>query len=170
MKRLILVLLLTLPLSLAASAQQPLAEKPSQNSPPAAQKQDNFSGMYSFLREGEFVQIDLEEENRITGFISRFGDGDSDRDALIDQLIEKGAFDGRKLTFVTREIHGTKFDFQGTIGHGPGKQPGAEGYWVITGTLTEISTNANHKATSRSRQVTFKSFPSDEAPPQRNKN
>jgi len=38
-----------------------------------------YSGMYSFLRDGEFVQITVEEKGRVTGFVSRYGDLESDR-------------------------------------------------------------------------------------------
>jgi hypothetical protein len=37
-----------------------------------------YSGMYSFLKEGEFVQVTVEDAGRVTGFVSRFGDLDSD--------------------------------------------------------------------------------------------
>ena len=30
-----------------------------------------YSGMYSFLKDGEFVQITVEDGGRVTGFISR---------------------------------------------------------------------------------------------------
>jgi len=39
-----------------------------------AQPGAEYSGMYNFLRDGEFVQITVEDEGNVTGFISRFGD------------------------------------------------------------------------------------------------
>src|SRR4051812_36742560 len=59
----------------------------------AAQADDNISGMYSFEREGEFVQITVEIRSAsvekakplgVTGFISRYGDTESDRGAFLD--------------------------------------------------------------------------------------
>src|SRR3982074_3248034 len=39
----------------------------------------NYSGMYSFLKEGEFVQVTVEDGAQLTGFVSRYGNGDSDK-------------------------------------------------------------------------------------------
>src|SRR5580692_12886627 len=50
-------------------------QNPTENSTPAA----DYSGMYSFLREGEFVQITVEDAGKVTGFVSRYGDSESDR-------------------------------------------------------------------------------------------
>src|SRR5260370_11599550 len=36
----------------------------------------DYSGMYSFLRDGEFVQITVEDQGRVTGFVSRYGDSE----------------------------------------------------------------------------------------------
>ncbi|MGA8540989.1 MAG: hypothetical protein WB566_15920, partial [Terriglobales bacterium] len=33
----------------------------------------DYSGMYSFLREGEFVQLTVEDQGNVTGFVSRYG-------------------------------------------------------------------------------------------------
>jgi len=59
--------------------------KPAESNPSgqdAAEKHassgQQYSGMYSFLKEGEFVQVTVEDDGRVTGFISRYGDGDSD--------------------------------------------------------------------------------------------
>src|SRR6266568_2530715 len=40
----------------------------------AAPAAEDYSGMYSFLREGEFVQITIEDKGAVSGFISRFGE------------------------------------------------------------------------------------------------
>src|SRR2546427_10842721 len=45
-----------------------------------------YSGMYNFLREGEFVQLTVEDQGHVTGFVSRFGDSESDRGAFLDHL------------------------------------------------------------------------------------
>src|ERR1700741_2807608 len=37
--------------------------------PQSAPTGDDYSGMYSFLREGEFVQITIEDRGNVTGFI-----------------------------------------------------------------------------------------------------
>jgi hypothetical protein len=129
-----------------------------------------YSGMYSFLREGEYVQVTVEEKGKISGFVSRYGDGDSDRGAFLDQFFKQGQLDGNKLTFTTVVVHGVSFDFKGTVEKGEGKKAGEEGAYILKGTLTEYSTDAAQKTTSRSRDVALKSFPQDlsSAPPEKN--
>ena len=117
--------------------------------------------MYTFLREGEFVQITV-EEGIVSGFVSRFGDRDSDRGVFLDQFFSKGALDGKKLTFTTKPIHGTWYEFTGLIGRGEGKTPDREGYWTIRGTLKQFDLDDNKNTSSKSREVTLKSFPNME--------
>ncbi len=69
-----------------------------------------------------------------------------------------------KLSFTTENVHGTWFTFEGVLGHGSGKKPEDEAYYVARGTLTRFSTDAEKKVTSQARQVEFKSFPRDAAP------
>ena len=123
-----------------------------------------FSGMYTFLKEGEFVQVTVEDDGRVTGFISRYGDGESDKGAFLDQFFKSGKLDGNKLAFTTDTVHGVWFDFKGTVERGAGKNPGDEAYYLLKGTLTENTTDANKKATARSREVLFKMFPADAGP------
>src|ERR1700740_1845293 len=91
--------------------------------PPAANPASDSSGMYSFLRDGEFVQLTVEEQGRVTGFISRYGDLESDRGAFLDHFFKTGKLDGNKLSFTTETVHGTWFDFKGTVERGTGKSP-----------------------------------------------
>lgn len=125
----------------------------------------DYSGMYTFLREGEFVQITVEDKGKLTGFISRYGDLDSDRGAFLDQFFKQGAMDGQNLSFSTEIVHGVWFEFKGTAGRGPGKTVNDEGYYVIKGNLTQHATNADHKDVAKSREVVFKSFPQDVSAP-----
>ncbi len=122
---------------------------------------ESFSGMYTFLKDGEFVQITVEDAGRVTGFISRYGDGESDRGAFLDQFFKEGKLDSGKLSFSTQTVHGVWFDFKGTAERGEGRTPSDDAYHVLKGTLTEYRTDTNGKASSQSRTVTFKSFPQD---------
>ena len=133
-------------------------------SPPPAKPADDYSGMYTFLQEGEFVQVTVEDEGRVTGFVSRYGDLDSDRGVFLDHFFKTGKLDGKKLSFTTETVHGVWYDFKGTVERGPGKNPGDEAYYVLKGTLTEYSTDENKKTSSRSRDAAFKSFPQDMTP------
>jgi hypothetical protein len=129
--------------------------------PPAAKPANDYSGMYSFLRDGEFVQLTVEEEGHVTGFISCYGDTESDRGEFIDLFFKSGKLDGKSLNFTTQTVHGVWYEFKGTIERGPGKNPGDEAYYVLKGTLTQNNTDANKQTSSKSRDVAFKSFPKD---------
>ena len=133
--------------------------------PPGAE----YSGMYSFLRDGEFVQVTVEAEGRVTGFVSRFGDTESDRGVFLDHFFKSGKLDGNQLTFTTETVHGVSFQFRGTVERGAGKAPGDEAYYVLKGTLVENTTDEAKKTSSRTSDVALKSFPQDLAPPQAEK-
>ena len=141
---------------------------------------DDISGMYAFLREGEFVQITVEapapvmpppapadrlsshrveDHGNVSGYISRLGDSSSDQGAVLDHFFKKGTLDGKKLTFVTQSVHGVVYEFTGTVELTPNKAPGEEGYRVLKGTLTVTTTDADKKTSTRSREVELKSFP-----------
>lgn len=115
--------------------------------------------MYTFLQEGEFVQVTVEDAGRVTGFVSRYGDLDSDKGAFLDHFFKTGTLQDHKLAFTTEVVHSKSFEFAGTIERGEGKKPGDEGYYIIRGKLTENDTDANKKVSARSREVTFKAFP-----------
>ncbi|MBZ5570796.1 MAG: hypothetical protein LAO09_02820 [Acidobacteriia bacterium] len=139
------------------SSQESTASKPA----------ENYSGMYSFLRDGEFVQITVEDAGVVTGFVSRYGDSESDRGAFLDQFFKQGKLEETQLGFTTETVHGVWFEFKGTAGRGEGKTPAEEAYHILKGTLTEYRTDAEKKVSAKSREVIFKSFPqdTDAAPP-----
>lgn len=135
-------------------------------SPPAPETQANsgdspYSGMYSFLKEGEFVQLTV-EEGELSGFVSRMGDLDSDRGVFLDQFFDKAKLKGNQVSFVTKPVHGTWYEFDGHVGRGSAKTPKEEGYWVLSGTLKEYTSDVERKVSARARQVNFKSFPQDD--------
>ena len=126
--------------------------------PPAG---TNYSGMYSFLREGEFVQVTVEEQGRVTGFVSRYGDTESDRGAFLDHFFKSGKLDGDRLAFTTEAVHGISFEFRGTVERGSGKTLGDEAYYLLQGSLIENSTDEAKKPSSRTMDVVLRSFPRD---------
>jgi hypothetical protein len=154
--RQILALFILSVLPFSFSAQQ----KPGANKKPAATS-DDYSGMYSFLREGEFVQVTVEEEGKVTGFVSRYGDLESDRGAFLDHFFKAGKLEGNRLSFTTQTVHAMWFEFNGVVERGQGKKPGEEGYYVLKGKLTEYHTDQKQKVSSRSREVSFQSFPQE---------
>src|SRR6266705_2689315 len=158
MKKLV-VLFVTLLLS-----GSPLAGQNTPQTAAPAKPAEDYSGMYTFLQDGEFVQVTVEDEGRVTGFVSRYGDLESDRGEFLDQFFKQGKLEGKKLNFTTETVHGVWYDFKGTVERGEGKNAGDEAYYVLKGTLTEYSTDANKKTSSKSREVAFKSFPQDMSP------
>src|SRR5215475_2651062 len=122
---------------------------------------EDYSGMYSFLREGEFIQITIEEKGNVSGFISRFGDTESDKKTFLDQFIQTGKLNADHLTFTTKPVHASWFTFEGTIGRGGAKTEQEEGYYVIHGTLRRLETGAGNKTSEKTQTVEFKSFPRD---------
>lgn len=120
--------------------------------------------MYTFLKEGEFVQVTVEDEGHVTGFISRYGNGESDKGAFLNQFFKTGKLDGNKLNFTTEVVHGVSYDFKGTVERGDGKNPGDEAYYVLRGILTDNTSDANKKVTSHTRDVLLKLFPQEATP------
>lgn len=155
---------------LRAQEAKPSGDAGAKPAPPAAGSQPGeknghaYSGMYTFLKEGEFVQVTVEDTGHVKGFVSRFGDGESDKGEFLDQFFKSGKLEGNQLSFTTEIVHGVSFDFKGTVERGEGKNPGDEAYFVLKGTLTESASDVNKKVTSHSREVVFKMFPEDAAP------
>ncbi len=158
MRRYSLQLVCFVALALAIAAAQ------ENKAPASAQPGTEYSGMYNFLRDGEFVQVTVEDKGNVTGFVSRFGDNESDRGVFLDHFFKQGKLDGNKLAFTTQTIHGIWFEFRGIVERGEGKKVGDEAYYVLKGTLTENATDEAKKTTSRSREVALKSFPQDVSP------
>jgi hypothetical protein len=117
---------------------------------------EDISGMYSFLKEGEFLQISV-EKTAVTGYISRLGDSDSDNGVFLDQFFAKADVQGHEVSFTTKPLHGIWYDFKGKFDRGPAKTKSLDGYYILRGTLKEL-TNAPDKTvtTTRSREVVFK--------------
>jgi hypothetical protein len=122
-------------------------------------KPQDISGLYSFVHSGETVQINVQPDGRVSGYISRVANGESDRGQILDMMFDKASLQGDRLTFQTKKIHGNWFEFQGHIGRGKGKTHDEESYFVIRGELTTVSEDVNGKPASVVTEVEFKSFP-----------
>jgi hypothetical protein len=150
------------------------ASKASSPAPASSAKDSNdgkqYSGMYTFLKEGEYLQITVEDAGQVTGFISRYDDSGSEKGNFIDQFFKTGKLDGGKLSFTTKPSNDVWFEFNGTAQRGAAQNPGDEAYYVLKGMLTENVTGPDKKVSSRPQDVTFKMFPqeSDSAPAAKN--
>jgi hypothetical protein len=128
----------------------------------------DYSGMYSFLRDGEFVQVSVEDQGHVIGFVSRYAGSEGDG-GFLEHFFKSGKLDGNQLAFTTETVHGVSFEFRGTVERGEGKSRGEEGYYILKGTLIENTTDEAKKTSSRSREVALRSFPQDVVPPQEQK-
>ncbi len=135
-----------------------LASAEPQNAPNSATASIDLSGMFTFLREGEFVQLTV-EDGQLTGFVSRFGDTESDKGEFIDQFFDKASLQAGRVSFQTKTVHAVWYEFDGTVSVEPGKKPGEEGYRVLRGKLTLHKADAYGKDTASERTVEFHSFP-----------
>jgi hypothetical protein len=126
------------------------------------------SGIYSFLQEGEFVQITVEDQGRVIGFVSRYARPEG-AGGFLEHFFKSGKLDGNRLAFSTETVQGVSYEFHGTVERGEGKSRAGEAYYVLKGTLVENTTGEAKKTSSHSREVVLKSFPQDLAPPQTEK-
>jgi hypothetical protein len=116
------------------------------------------SGMYTFLKEGEFVQLTV-EDGKLSGFVSRFGETNSDKGEFIDQFFDKASLEGSHLSFKTKTVHAVWYEFDGAVSVEPGKKVGDEGYRVIRGNLTLHASDAKGNDQASEKTVELKSFP-----------
>ncbi|MGB8775986.1 MAG: hypothetical protein WCC78_17755 [Terriglobales bacterium] len=123
----------------------------------------DYSGMYTFLRDGEFVQLTVEDHGHVIGFVSRYADAEGD--GFLDHFLKSGKLDGNQLEFTSEAVRGVSFEFRGTVERGEGKSRTDEAYYVLRGTLVENTTDEMKKTSSHSREVVLKSFPQDLTPP-----
>src|SRR5215510_5141633 len=155
-RKILVFLLVFVVVSAAQKTTKEKKGKPPAAAPATAKTADeDISGMYSFLKEGEFVQINL-DQGAISGYISREGELESDRGEFLDQFFTKASIQGHEISFTTKAIHGIWFEFKGRFDRGPAKTKAEDAYYLLHGTLTQYTTDAENKATSRSREVEFK--------------
>src|SRR5579859_7011552 len=139
------------------------AQIPAKSTP--ASPAEDISGMYSFLKAGEFVQITV-EAGGVSGYISRQGELESDRGVFLDQFFTSASIEGRNVAFVTKQVHGVWFEFKGKFDRGKAKDKTEDGFYVLRGTLTEFTADSSKHTTSRSRSVDFSLLgqPEDDVP------
>lgn len=152
--RVCLVLISTVFLAMLA-ASPVAAQTPNKSSEPGT----DYSGMYSFLQEGEFLQLTVEDQGQVTGFISRYSD--AQHQGFADHFFKQARLQGHTLSFSTEIIQNISYDFKGSVERGEGKKPGDEAYYMLKGTLTQNTMDVTHKTISKSESVVFKLFPDD---------
>src|SRR5256885_1404838 len=123
--------------------------------------EDGVSNTYTFLGEDEDLQLSAVPGNILLGYVNTHGVGETDRHLLLAMFFQKGTIEGDEVYFITKPVHGLRYEFRGKISRGLGKSPAEEGYFQIVGTLTQHLADEEGKVVSHSREATFKSMPFD---------
>lgn len=112
-------------------------------------------GEYEWGRRGDVIEIAL-DGGGLSGYISRFGDSESDNGTPLTFFFDRVSARERQVGFTTRQIHGIWYAFEGTIVRGPGLDRGDEGFYLLQGTLT---THDAARGTETQQAVRLKSEP-----------
>jgi hypothetical protein len=102
---------------------------------------DEASGAYALSpNPAEVIEIILNGDGdavRLQGYLTRVGDGESDRGAPLSFFFARTTVGPTQLTFITRQVHGIWWSFAGTIERGSVQTSAQKGYYFLNGTLTE---------------------------------
>jgi hypothetical protein len=109
------------------------------------------SGEYT-LGAGGMVDVELQPD-RLSGFISRLGDRESDEGTPLTFFFATSRLSGQRLAFTTRQVHGVWFSFEGTIVRGSAPSRDQQGYYLLQGQLVL------HDVASQTQQARMVSLP-----------
>lgn len=109
------------------------------------------SGQYLLGEDGESIEIDLEPD-RLSGYVSRFGDRAADQGEPLTFFISRAVLDGQRLSFLTRQVHGEWLSFSGVIVRGEARSRAQQGYYRLEGRL--VRHDSLH-GTEQSREVSL---------------
>jgi hypothetical protein len=98
------------------------------------------------------VDVELQPD-RLSGFITRFGDRESDQGTPLTFFFATSRLAGQRLAFTTRRVHGVWFSFEGTIVRGSAPSRNREGYYLLEGKLVM------HDVASQTEQARMVSLP-----------
>jgi hypothetical protein len=125
---------------------------------------DEASGSYALsTTPGEAIEIILNGQGRdcrLQGYLTRLGDGESDRGAALTYFFEQTSVSPEQLQFTTRLVHGVWWTFSGRIDRGSVPQPSQKGYYFLNGTLVEHFDSGE----SQARRVSLPLLPQGREP------
>jgi hypothetical protein len=102
---------------------------------------DEAAGAYALSpNPAEVIEMILNgngNDVRLQGYLTRMGDGESDRGAPLTYFFARSTVSPAQLTFITRQVHGIWWSFAGTIDRGSAQSSSQKGYYFLNGTLTE---------------------------------
>jgi hypothetical protein len=102
---------------------------------------EDAAGAYALSpNPAEIVEMILNGDGssvRLQGYLTRMGDGSSDRGAPLTYFFARTTVSPTQLTFITRQVHGVWWSFTGTIDRGSAQSNAQKGYYFLNGMLTE---------------------------------
>ena len=93
------------------------------------------SGEYQLGRPGDVIEIIL-DNNGLTGYISRLGRNDKDKEVPLTYFFDQTQLNAHTLSFTTKPVHGEWYSFDGTVVRGPAPTRDKEGYYLLKGRLS----------------------------------
>jgi hypothetical protein len=170
---LVLVVLLSAPSLVSAQQQLPLPRLQRRQQalaedgifqPGRSNLPNEASGSYALSpNTAEVVEIILNGDGndvRLQGYLTRMGDGVSDRGAPLTYFFARTTVSPAQLTFITRQVHGIWWSFTGTIARGSAQMSTQKGYYFLNGTLTEHFDNGQ----SAPQRVSLPLLPEGQSP------
>lgn len=114
------------------------------------------SGEYLIDESGSTIEITL-DEGRLSGYITRMGDEQSDKNTPLTFFFDQATAKGQQVSFMTKKVHGIWYEFTGTIERGDARTNRNEnGYYLLKGWWTIHDDARNTKSRD---EVSFKSTP-----------
>jgi hypothetical protein len=102
---------------------------------------DGAAGAYALSPDpAEIIEMILNGDGntvRLQGYLTRMGDGTSDRGAPLTYFFARTTVSPSQLTFITRQVHGVWWSFAGMIDRGSAQSNAQKGYYFLSGMLTE---------------------------------
>jgi hypothetical protein len=102
---------------------------------------DEAAGSYALSPDpAEVIEMILNGDGnsiRLQGYLTRMGDGTSDRGAPLTYFFARTTVSPTQLTFITKQVHGVWWSFAGTIDRGSAQMSTQKGYYFLNGMLTE---------------------------------
>ena len=93
------------------------------------------SGEYQLGKPGDVIEIIL-DNNGLTGYISRLGRNDKDKEVPLTYFFDQTQLNAKSLSFTTKPVHGEWYSFDGTVVRGPAPTRDKEGYYLLKGRLS----------------------------------
>jgi hypothetical protein len=113
-------------------------------------------GHYTFGHELDLLEIDLEPNRGVTGYITLLGGKGPDKNAPLAFFFTRTRVGGDNVYFLTQQIHRVSYEFNGTLRQSPPKDHTLDVDYSLVGTLTVHHYSESGADQKQSKTVTFK--------------